>query len=147
MEILLFKDLLLITNFSILAYVLLLVIHHYQSNYDKKSWAFLFHILTFLWLLLRGVFWISTLTSFMKWSSTTFFVLYWVPTPLEFGAYMLLPLYFAQILYPEEWKDYWPYVRPVYFVFTIGVFLIQSIWSFYISAPKVKVLYFFFFVD
>lgn len=107
----------------------MLVIHHYQSNYDKKSWAFLFHILTFLWLVFRGFFWLSTLTSLMKWSSAIFFVLYWMPTPIEFGAFMLLPLYFAQILYPDEWKKYWIYARPVYFGLTIGIFVFQSLWS------------------
>lgn len=138
MEFLIFKVLLLISNFAVLTYLLMIVIQHYQSNYDRKSWAFLFHILSFMWLLIRGIFWLATLTSFMKWSSTTFFVLYWMPTPLEFGAFMLLPLYFAQILYPAEWKKYWSYVRPVYFGFIFGIFLFQSVWSYWRPSDKDK---------
>jgi hypothetical protein len=137
MEVLLLKILLLLTNFTILTYLLVLMINHHKSNFDKKSWAFLFHVLTFSWLTIRGVFWISTLTSLMKWTTTNFYLLYWMPTPLEFGAFMLLPLYFAQILYPVEWKKYWRFIRPVYFGLTVGIFLFQSLWSWLKSKPKV----------
>jgi hypothetical protein len=139
MQILFFKTVLLVTNFSILTYLSVLIHKHYQSSYDKKSWAAIFHIFTFAWLLIRGFFWISTLTSLMKWSSATFFLLYWMPTPLEFGAFMLLPLYFAQILYPEEWKKYWIFVRPVYFAFTFGIFLFSVVWSYFRTSSRVKI--------
>lgn len=135
---LLFKVLLLGTNFSILSYLLWLIIQHYRSSYDKKSWASLFHLFSFSWLLVRGIFWISTLASLMKWSSATFFMLYWMPTPLEFGAFMLLPLFFAQILYPDEWKAYWGYARPIYFTVIFGTVLFSIVWSFFRPAPKVR---------
>lgn len=42
---------------------------------------------------------------------------------------MLLPLFFAQVLYPQEWKKYWTYIRPIYGALIIGIVLFQCIWA------------------
>lgn len=42
---------------------------------------------------------------------------------------MLLPLFFTQILYPEEWKKYWVIVRPIYYIFLISLVVFQMVWA------------------
>lgn len=133
---LLLKSLLVATNFALLTYLLVLMISHYNSNYNIRSWGFIFHTLTFGWLILRGAFWIATISS-MKWTAVTFYLLYWTPTPLEFGAFMVLPLYFAQVIYRDEWKKYWNVVRPIYFSTIVGMVIFQAIWSWLAGVPKV----------
>lgn len=119
---------LVLTNFSLLAQLLVLLINHYSLHYNMFSWASIFHYLTVAWLLIRGAFWISTLFASMQWTAISFYLLYWMPTPFEFGAFMILPLYFAQILYPQEWTKYWPYCRPGYFGLIVGIAAVQLLW-------------------
>lgn len=133
---LLLKTLLVATNFSILTYLLVLMMNHYNANYDMKSWGFIFHILTFSWLIIRGAFWVATMTS-MKWTAISFYLLYWSPTPLEFAAFMILPLYFSQVIYRYEWTRYWSIVRPIYFSAIVGMVVFQAIWSWLAGVPKV----------
>jgi hypothetical protein len=56
------KLILIITNFFILSFLIVLMIEHYNSHYNRKSFAFIFHTLSLIWLLIRGIFWISTIT-------------------------------------------------------------------------------------
>lgn len=138
-QILWYKLGLVITNFAVLSYLLFLMIHHYTAAYDTQSWAFIFHILSFSWLLIRGSFWASTLTTVLRWNALNFYLLYWMPTPLEFASFMVLPLYFTQILYTEEWKKYWKFVRPIYFSIIIAIIVFQMLWSWLAAAPTVSV--------
>jgi hypothetical protein len=119
---------LVVTNFAILSFLLVLIIDHFNSSYDVRSFSSVFHVLCFLWLSVRGVFWLSTMTSSVAWTSADYFFLYWMPTPLEFGSFLLLPLYFAQVLYPTEWKSYWRLLRPLYILVIVGLVSFQAIY-------------------
>ena len=123
-----FKICLVFTNFALLIYLVGLIIDHYNSHYNIKSFSSAFHILCFLWLGIRGIFWISTMTTSVAWTPAAYYFLYWMPVPLEFGSFMLLPLYFAQILYPNEWKSYWRMLRPFYIVGIMGLLSFQAIY-------------------
>lgn len=129
MELRPYKFVLVLTNFCILSFLLVLLIDHYNGNHNFTSYSSIFHCMTFLWLSIRGVFWLLTLTSTSSWSSFTFYFLYWMPNPLEFGSFMLLPLFFAQIIYPSEWQHYWIYIRPVYISAILGLIVFQSMWA------------------
>jgi hypothetical protein len=122
------KILLVASNFYLLTNLLMLVINHFHLAYDMKSWASIFHFLTLIWLLIRGAFWVTTIFASMRWTALSFYLLYWMPTPFEFGAFLILPLYFAQILYPIEWRNYWPYIRPIYCGLVVGIAGIQLFW-------------------
>ena len=52
-----------------------------------------------------------------------------MPTPLEFGSFLLLPTYFAQILYPKEMKLYWGYIQPLYIIIIFGLIFCQALWA------------------
>ena len=123
------KLLLAFTNFSVLSYLIVLMLDHYNSHYDMKSWASIFHFFCSAWLLIRGAFWLSAITSVIRWTALNFYLLYWMPTPFEFGGFLLLPLYFAQILYTQEWNTYWKYIQPIYFLVVGGLILFQVVWA------------------
>jgi hypothetical protein len=129
MNLLPFKLILVLTNFSILSFLAVLIIEHFNSNSNIKSWSSVFHILCFCWLTIRGVFWLCTMTSNERWTAASFFFLYWIPTPLEFGSFMLLPLYFAQVLYRNQWKSYSKLIRPIYILLLTGLIVFQAVWA------------------
>jgi hypothetical protein len=116
-----FKVLLVLTNFVVLACLLVLIAIHVKSQYNLKSFSFLFYLFSLAWLCIRGVFWIATLNSSVEWTSAEYYLLYWMPVPLEVASFMLLPLYFAQILYPEQWKMYYGTGRRLYISFVVGL--------------------------
>ena len=76
------------------------MVDHYQSNNNLLSWSFSFHILTLVWLGIRGGFWLSSSIATPDWGSWSFYAMYWMPNPIEFGSFMILPLFFTQLLYP-----------------------------------------------
>ena len=137
-----FKLILVLTNFSILAFVLVLIFDHLCANNNLKSWALLFHILCFLWLCFRGMFWLTTMTATASWGSADYFFLYWMPTPIEFGAFMVLPLYFAQVLYPDKWKSLWGWIQPIYAFLVAGMTAVQAIWIIMACILQVGILFF-----
>ena len=95
-----FKMILVLTNFSLLSFLIMLMVDHYNSHYNVESWSSAFHVLTLLWLSIRGAFWLCTAISTTPWNSMSFYALYWMANPIEFGSFMLLPLFFSQVLYP-----------------------------------------------
>lgn len=125
----LLKTLLVCTNFSILSFLLFLMIDHMKASYNILSWSSAFHILCICWLIMRGAFWLLTIISDGSWTNVTFYSLYWMPHPFQFGAFMLLPLFFAQVIYPIEWRAYWHFVRPMYILVIFGTVAFQAIWA------------------
>jgi len=112
------------------------MIDHYNSNNNLLSWSSSFHFLCLIWLGIRGAFWLRTVTSSGSWGVFSFYTLYWLPNPIQFGSFMLLPLFFTQILYPEEWKKYWVMVRPVYYIFLLLLVLFQIVWALLAALDK-----------
>jgi len=121
-ELQLCKILLVITNYSIVGYLLVLIYKHISSHYDLKSFSFIFHVLCTIWLFVRGIFWISTLTESENWTPGLYYFLYWMPVPVEFASFLLFPLYFMQIIYPVEWRQYEDLIIPAY-GFVIAILL------------------------
>ena len=48
--------------------------------------------------------------------------------PIEFGSFMLLPLFFTQVLYPTECKKYWGLIRFAYISSIVGMIVFQALW-------------------
>lgn len=96
-----FKMILVLTNFSLLSFLIMLMVDHYNSHYNVESWSSAYHILSLLWLSIRGAFWFCTVISISPWSPWKFYALYWMANPVEFASFMLLPLFFSQVLYPR----------------------------------------------
>jgi len=134
------KTILVATNFLILGFLVILTFDHYSANNNLKSWSFLFYILCFGWLLIRGVFWLLTLLCTSTWGAFKFYTLYWVPVPMEFGSFMLIPLFFAHMVYPREYKSYRMYVRPVYVFCTSGLTIFTILWSLLSAVEQVLAL-------
>ena len=127
---LIFKLLVLLSNVLLLGYLLRVVFSHLQQHYNMKSWASAFHYFSLIWLLTRCSFWLCTMIDSMEWNNFSFYLLYWVPTTLEFISYMVLPLYFAQILYPTQWNQHWVTVRPIYFGIVTAIIVFEIYWSY-----------------
>lgn len=123
------KVVLTLTNYFILALLILLMIKHYNSSYNFNSFSNAFHMLSFIWLFIRGCFWTLTIVSKKSWGAFTFYTLYWMPSPFQFSSFMLLPLFCAQILYPKQWKNYWESIRVVYCALNVAIVLFQIVWS------------------
>ena len=138
MTILFWKLLLVIINFTIFFYVVGLIIDHYNANHQLTSWASIFHILSSIWLTIRGLFWLLTLVSVSQWDSFTFYILYWIPNPLEFGSFMLLPLFFAQVIFPLKWRENWAYICPVYSSLILALIVFQAIWALLAAYDEVS---------
>ena len=47
--------------------------------------------------ILRGIFWIMTIMTEERWHGDMFYLLYWLPNPLQFGSFSLLPLFYSQV--------------------------------------------------
>ena len=133
-----FKIGLVVTNFSMLSFLIVLIVDHYKSNNNVLSWSSYFHVLCLLWLFIRGAFWLRTVTSTSVWGEFSFYSLYWLPNPIQFGSFMLLPLFFTQILYPDEWKRYWVYVRPLYYLILLCLVIFQIVWAMFAAFDKVS---------
>jgi len=99
------KSLLTISDLALLYFLLSLMLNQYLNNYSVQSWASIFHILCSFWLTLRGLFWVLTILIEDPSYEVYLKILYWIPCPFEYAAFLLLPLFFAQVLYPREWRD------------------------------------------
>lgn len=127
------KIIIIFCNFFLLGYLLVLLIDHYNNSHYLLSWASIFHTLSILWLLMRGVFWIFTITSSSTWDIFLFYILYWMPNPIEFCTFMLVPLYYTQVVFPNEWHKYWIKYRVIYVMSMGMLILLPTCWAF-ISA-------------
>jgi len=116
------KIILVITNYAIVAYLFVLIYKHIISENDLKSFSFIFHVMCTIWLFVRGLFWISTLTTDENWTPGSYYFLYWMPVPIEFASFLLFPLYFIQVIYPVEWREYEDWLIPSY-VFVVAILL------------------------
>jgi hypothetical protein len=125
----LFKTLLILTNCAVLSFLIILMTDHVKANYNILSWSSAFHILCIIWLVMRGVFWLLTISSESNWGNATFYTLYWMPHPLQFGAFMLLPLFYAQVVYPAVWRAYWAYIRPWFVLALFAIVAFQTVWA------------------
>lgn len=134
------KIILTLINILLFLYLIILLVDHYYANYKFTSWASVFHILSCVWLGIRGTFWLLTVTTKDNWAAFTFYMLYWMPNPIEFGSFMLLPLFYAQILYPKDWQVYWSLFRPVYFILIFGLIIFQAIWSLLAAYEEVNTI-------
>lgn len=124
-----FKAILVCTNGAIFVFLVILMCEHYYAGNSLKSWSFVFYVLNFCWLILRGTFWLLTVLTGRTWEAFEFYILYWVPVPMEICSFMLVPLFFVNILYPRQWSSYKIYIRPVYVVITCGLTTLSIIWS------------------
>jgi hypothetical protein len=115
---------------SLLAFLVSLMLDHVSNGWDTSSYAFTFHCLTLCWLSIRGAFWLMSAISTTQWSSSMFYALYWLANPVEFGSFLLLPLFFSQVLYPTSWKRHWGVIRFAYISAIVGLVLFQGLWIF-----------------
>ena len=65
----------------------------------------------------------------IEWTTWAFHTLYWMPDAFEFGAFSLLPMFFAQIIYANEWKSYWSVIKPIYITFMCTICSLQIVWA------------------
>ncbi|CAM9259082.1 unnamed protein product [Ectocarpus sp. 12 AP-2014] len=120
--------------------VLLLVVTLLVSNckakqHESRIWATAFHLLAMVWLTLRGMFWVFAITTREEWESTMFGLLYWLPNPLQFGCFLLLPMAYSKVLSSEkDWKAKSRVVGRVYvtlvsgmLVYMVGYALVQVV--------------------
>jgi hypothetical protein len=82
-----------------------------------------------VWLCIRVLFWWFTVTSTTIWDESYFELLYWMPNPLQFGSFLLFPLFFSQVLYRGKWKNVWTYVRPIYIIALACIVVFQLFWA------------------
>lgn len=123
------KTILVLSNFGVLVFLLMLMLDHYRGGYNMQSWSTLFHFFCVMWLVFRGLFWLCTMVSDAEWSAMQFHSLYWLPNAFEFAAFSLLPMFFAQLIYANEWKKYWKVIKPIYIVFICTIFALQILWA------------------
>jgi hypothetical protein len=138
MSILVCKSALITINAFLFIYLVILLIDHYNASHKLTSWASIFHLMSCVWLGIRGMFWLFTVTTTANWDAFAFYILYWIPNPIEFGSFMLLPLFFAQIVYPSDWHRHWVYVRPAYSSLIFGLILFQTVWALLAAYEEVR---------
>jgi len=94
-----------LSDLGLLLFLTSLMMEQFQNNYSLKSWSSIFHVQCVIWLLLRGCFWFGTIVTTDQSSELYLKILYWLPCPFEYGAFLTLPLFFAQVIYPREYKS------------------------------------------
>jgi len=129
MALLLCKSFLLVVNVAIMLGILLEAVMLRQAKHSIRSWSASFYALCFVWLLFRSVFWALTIATSRSWDPALFYILYWTPHPIQFAAFLLLPLFFAQIAHRKSWRSGWKYVKPLYVAFSVGAVTFILIWS------------------
>jgi hypothetical protein len=137
MALLFFKFLTMISNFALFMLLAKVMLQYRTLHYDNKSWASIFHITSLVWLIMRWSFWMCTIIPSMHWNNFSFYLLYWIPTMFEFSSFMVLPLYFAHVLYPKQWSMYYEQVRPWYFGSIAAIILFEIFWSYWIDVAEV----------
>eukprot|EP00752_Nemacystus_decipiens_P005415 g4909.t1 len=102
----LLKLLLATIDVAVLCLVVALLVSNCRSKqYGVRVWSKAFHVLVFFWLILRGVFWVLAITTRQEWHSISFGLLYWLPNPLQFGSFLLLPMAYSKVLSPSnQWE-------------------------------------------
>lgn len=45
------------------------------------------------------MFWMLAITKKEEWQSVSFGLLYWLPNPLQFGSFLLLPMAYSKVRY------------------------------------------------
>ena len=133
------KLLLVLTNIGILLLLLNLISIHLKDRNNIKSFSTAFHVLSLVWLCIRGSFWTLSIISTTSWDVSTFYLLYWMPCPFQFSSFMLLPLFFSQKLYPAKWKEYWNYSINVYITIIVVLIVFQIVWTF-VAAFRMKMI-------
>jgi len=125
----LFKVALVLTNYAIVAFLGMLMVDHYKSNFNLLSFSNVFHMLSFVSLSIRGLFWTLTIISFSEWTAFAFYTLYWLPSPFQFCSFLLLPLFCAKVMYPRHFTEYWGRIRIAYITVVMGLVLFQVMWA------------------
>ena len=126
---LILKPLLLLLN----TLLLLLLSHHLRATLTRlsspTSWSSLFLIFSLSWVSLRELFWSFSILKSSDWSRNEFLALYWMPSPLQFCSYLILPLFYAELYHSsKEAKSFlrspsaFKYiVRPLFLFIAVGM--------------------------
>jgi len=122
-----------LSDVFLLVFLSSIILEHFKNHHSLKSWSSIFHFLCLCWLFVEGLFWIFTIFEQDSAYGNLFYmnVLYWVPCPFQYGALLLLPLFFSQVLYPREWHHCSAYILPVYTVFISCLTAYVLIWALY----------------
>ncbi|CAM9561386.1 unnamed protein product, partial [Pylaiella littoralis] len=92
------------------------------KQHGARVWATAFHVLVLCWLVLRGMFWMLAITKKEEWQSVSFGLLYWLPNPLQFGSFLLLPMAYSKVLASkEQWEARSRTVGRVYVLLVSGI--------------------------
>ena len=94
---LVFKWLLATLNAALLVLLVGLMLGHLQRQHKIKSWSLGFHVLCFAWLCFRQAFWVLSIVRKRPWSTSTFYLVYWLPHPIQFAMYLLVPLFYFKV--------------------------------------------------
>mmetsp|Transcript_19309 Transcript_19309/g.72963 ORF Transcript_19309/g.72963 Transcript_19309/m.72963 type:complete len:639 (-) Transcript_19309:228-2144(-) len=129
MALLICKSVVFLTSVAIMIWIVAQGVLMRRAKHSLRSWSVGFYALCFIWLMFRSVFWGLTIVTSRSWNPTTFYILYWTPNPIQFGAFLLLPLFFAQITHRKTWRDGWKYIKPLYVMFTVGASIFFVFWS------------------
>ena len=116
------------TNLSILSFLIVLMMDHYRANYNMQ----MEHVVSYLVCGMvehSGSVLVVYPRVRCEWTSWAFHTLYWMPDAFEIGAFSLLPMFFAQIIYANEWKSYWSFIKPIYITFMCTICSLQLVWA------------------
>ncbi|CAM9338077.1 unnamed protein product, partial [Chrysoparadoxa australica] len=113
----------------VLCMVVWLFSSHMHAGAKMKSWAVTFHALSFTWLVLRWIFWTLTFSS-IDFNSLSLYLLYWIPNPLQFATFLLLPLFYSQVVTKRKtWESQWWIIRAVYVIVTSSLVGFMVAWG------------------
>ncbi|GMH59340.1 hypothetical protein TrST_g14315 [Triparma strigata] len=123
------KIFLTVLNSFLLCLLINLLYRHSKLGHHKSSWSYIFLLTSLSWVLLREGFFLCTLTTPSKWTSTQFYILYWLPSPLQFSSFMILPLFYAEIFHRKSNFVYKWFIRPFFIAVEVGMVAYMVAWS------------------
>lgn len=129
MHLLILKLLVLGVHFFVIFLVSLNIRVQWRAGYNKSSWSSLFLGFSLLWLVLKLGLLLRWLEPEPVWTDALFYTLYWLPTTLQCAAFMMLPLFYTQVIFQEKWHWRWSRVLlPLYIGVCVSAIALMAAW-------------------
>ena len=137
----LYTSILVVLCFILMFFVIIQLVfslHHHRNK--LLSWSTCFYLLCLMWTIVRITYWLILETQ----DSLTYlelYLLYWLPTPIQFSNFSLLVLFYIQVITGQHWRLKWRMIcLPLYFMMTMSMATFTIVWAFN-SSNEIKNAY------
>uniref|UniRef100_K3X8B5 Uncharacterized protein n=1 Tax=Globisporangium ultimum (strain ATCC 200006 / CBS 805.95 / DAOM BR144) TaxID=431595 RepID=K3X8B5_GLOUD len=115
---------------ALLLFLLTRLLASLRNKNKLLSWSTCFYLLGLLWTVVRSTYWIMLQTR-EQITYLELYLLYWMPTPIQFANFSLLVLFYIQVLTGKKWRSKWRSIcLPLYLLLTVSMATFTAVWAF-----------------